>query len=104
MTQKRKLSQPPKDTRSRLEQLEHALFVMAEIVLLHGPVYAPYLDRLEKEIELARKGNPADRAKAIMLAYRARLPQEPPRPLKTETPLLAAPDSHSAPVTPPLET
>lgn len=34
-----------------------------------GDVYVPYIDRLEKELENARKANPAARANAILERY-----------------------------------
>ena len=44
-------------------RLEHALVLAAYIVLRHGATYAPYVDRLEKELEAARRktaeGNPS---------------------------------------------
>jgi hypothetical protein len=49
-----------------LEELEELRLAIAEIILVHGPVYGPYLDRIEKEIEAARsRENVVDRARRI---------------------------------------
>lgn len=53
-------------------RLEHALVLAAYIVLQHGPVYAPYVDRLEKELEAARRNDPTEHAKRILETYTAR--------------------------------
>jgi hypothetical protein len=45
-----------------IEELERALALAAYIVLRHGPIYAPYIDRLERELENAR-------AKRILQTY-----------------------------------
>ena len=52
-----------------VERLERALVLAAQIVLQHGPVYAPYIDRLEMELEKARKTDPTERAKHILERY-----------------------------------
>lgn len=52
-----------------LERLERALAVMAYIVLRHGAVYAPILERLEREVEAARRDDPISRAKHILDRY-----------------------------------
>jgi hypothetical protein len=52
-----------------IEQVERALALAAYIVLRHGPVYAPYIDRLERELEAARRTDPTVRAKRILEAY-----------------------------------
>jgi hypothetical protein len=52
-------------------RLEHALVLAAYIVLRHGPAYAPYVDRLEKELEAARRNNPTEHAKRILETYTA---------------------------------
>jgi hypothetical protein len=51
------------------ERLERALVLAAYIVLQHGMVYAPYIDRLEKELEAARRNDPVERAKRILETY-----------------------------------
>lgn len=43
--------------------------MVAYAITLHGAVYAPILDRIEREIELARKADPVARARAILGAY-----------------------------------
>lgn len=51
----------------RLQYLEHRLAVMAYIVLRHGEVYAPLMERIEAEIEeVRRKGAVRDRAQQIL--------------------------------------
>jgi hypothetical protein len=52
-----------------IEQLERALALAAYIVLRHGPIYAPYIDRLERELQNARKNDPTERAKRILQTY-----------------------------------
>jgi hypothetical protein len=52
-----------------IERLECALALAAYIVLRHGSVYAPYIDRLERELEAARRNDPTERAKRILEAY-----------------------------------
>lgn len=52
-----------------IERLERALALAAYIVLRHGPIYAPYLDRLERELEVARRNDPTERAKRILETY-----------------------------------
>jgi hypothetical protein len=52
-----------------VERLERALVLAAYIVLRHGPVYAPYIDRLERELEVARRNDPTERAKRILATY-----------------------------------
>ena len=58
--------------RSLVERLERALVLVAYIVLRHGPVYAPYIDRLERELEAARQNDPTERAKRILETYAAK--------------------------------
>lgn len=54
-----------------LERLERALAVVAYIVVRHGNVYAPILERLEREVEAARRNDPTVRAQRILEAYTA---------------------------------
>jgi hypothetical protein len=66
--------EPPAESKRRssmVERLEHALMLVAYIVLRHGPVYAPYIDRLERELEAARQNDPTERAKRILETYAA---------------------------------
>lgn len=52
-----------------VEELEEALAVVAYIVLRHGDVYAPIMDRLQREVEEARRRVPSgDRARQILAA------------------------------------
>ncbi len=55
----------------RVDRLERALVVAAYIVVRYGAVYAPYVDRLEAELEAARKGDAAARARRILARYAA---------------------------------
>ena len=52
-----------------IDELQRALALAAHIVLRHGPIYAPYIDRLERELENARKNDPTERAKRILQTY-----------------------------------
>lgn len=38
--------------------------LISEIILEHGEKYAPYLDRLEAELEACRRNDPISRARA----------------------------------------
>ena len=51
-------------TATTVERLER-LVLAARIVLQHGAVYAPYIDRLEMELERAGRNDPAERARCI---------------------------------------
>jgi hypothetical protein len=55
--------------RAVIQRLERAFALDAYIVLRHGLVYAPYIDRLERELEVARRSSPTDRAKRILETY-----------------------------------
>ncbi len=51
--------------------LERALAVVAYIVLRHGEAYAPLLDRLETELEEARRRTShRDRAQRILASFK----------------------------------
>ena len=52
-----------------VERIERALVLAAYIVVRHGPKFAPLVDRLEKELEAARRDDPVERAKRILDAY-----------------------------------
>ena len=52
-----------------IERLERALVLAAYIVVTHGPRFAPYVERLEKELEAARRDDPVARAQRILLGY-----------------------------------
>ncbi len=52
-----------------IERLERALVLVAYIVIRHGAVYAPYIDRLERELKTARQDDPTQRAKRILETY-----------------------------------
>ena len=55
-----------------LEELHYALSVVAYAITRHGAVYAPILDRLERDIEIAGKRDPLVRARAILAAHTER--------------------------------
>lgn len=55
--------------RGLITRLERALALAAQIVLRHGAHYAVYLDRLELELQAARKNDPTERAKRILANY-----------------------------------
>ena len=55
--------------RAVIQRLERALALAAYIVLRHGVVYAAYIDRLERELEVARRSSPIYRAKRILETY-----------------------------------
>lgn len=75
MSQRRRLK--VKDEPITLERLERALTMAAYIVLRHGNKYAPILGRLEKEVENARRNDPATRARRILADYNATVGREP---------------------------
>src|SRR5262249_40489409 len=56
----RKSAGPDRFGRAMIQRLERALALAAYIVLRHGLVYAPYIDRLERELEVARRSSPMD--------------------------------------------
>lgn len=63
---KRQPTAPEVTTSSTIERLERALVLVAYIVVRHGPIYAPYIARLERELETARQNDPTERAKRIL--------------------------------------
>ena len=67
-----------------LEKLEWALVFMAQIVLRHGETYAPILERLEREVEAARRDGATARAKRILEEFRARSAAAEPIRLMSE--------------------
>ncbi|AHB48163.1 hypothetical protein W911_06850 [Hyphomicrobium nitrativorans NL23] len=69
-----------------LEKLEQALAFVAQIVLRHGEVYAPILDRLEREVEAARRNGATARAKRILEEFRAKNALAEPIQLTGEAP------------------
>ena len=60
-----------------VKRLERALRVMAKIVALHGDVYLPLFERLEKELFAARKQE-ALRKRALKLSSMTDNPYESP--------------------------
>lgn len=62
--------QPDTDNAMTTERLRAALVVAAYIVMRHGDLYAPILERLEREYEeIAARERPLDRARRILEAY-----------------------------------
>lgn len=58
------------DDEITIERIQRALVTCAYIVLRHGTVYAPIMDRLEAELEAAKqRGDPRDRARRVLEAY-----------------------------------
>lgn len=55
---------------SSLDDLERALALAAFLVARHGNRFAPILERVEREIEEARRADPAERAQRILERYR----------------------------------
>jgi hypothetical protein len=52
-----------------VERMERALVLAAYVVVRHGPVYAPLLERLERELKIARRNDPTERAKRILRTH-----------------------------------
>jgi hypothetical protein len=60
-------SAAPLTSAQTVERIERSLAVVAYIVVRHGEAYAPLLDRLEEELEAARKvTSHRDRAQRIL--------------------------------------
>jgi hypothetical protein len=54
-----------------IERVERGLAVLAYMMSLDGPVYAPLFEKLEKELEMLRNNeDTAARAKRLLDAYR----------------------------------
>ena len=51
------------------DQVQGALLVFSYLTAAHGPVYAPLVDRLERELEAIRQKDPAQRARRILEGY-----------------------------------
>jgi len=49
-----------------IDDLDYALSVVAYAMTRHGDVYAPILERLEAELDKARREDPMERARAIL--------------------------------------
>ena len=60
------------DDELTVERLERALFTVSQVVAIHGPVYAPIMRRIERELELAREGDPVKRSHFNLEKLRAR--------------------------------
>ncbi|WP_210168364.1 hypothetical protein [Hyphomicrobium sulfonivorans] len=74
MAPKRAMKGPPTINgrpMTEVERLEHGVAQMAYIVLRHGKVYAPLLERLEGALDAARNG-PEARARRILEDYMAK--------------------------------
>ncbi|WP_409562638.1 hypothetical protein [Hyphomicrobium sp. MC8b] len=75
-----------------IARIERALVLAAYIVLRHGDVYAPYINRLEKELAAARADDPAARARRILEDHAKPIAAAPPqRGSGTARPALAPP-------------
>lgn len=65
-----------------IERLERGLALLAYLIELDGPVYAPLFEKLERELEAMRsRENTVARAKRLLESYREenRLSLAPPR-------------------------
>ena len=58
------------DRRPSLEQLERALAINAYLVVRYGERYAHTLERLEREVENARRNGAVARARRILEYYK----------------------------------
>lgn len=58
-------------SRPSLERLERALAINAYLVVRYGERYAHTLERLEREVEEARRNGVIDRARRILEDYKA---------------------------------
>lgn len=59
-------------------QLLADIALVSEIILEHGEKYAPFLDRLEQELERRRRDDPISRARRYLaLSQRDRAGQRP---------------------------
>jgi hypothetical protein len=72
-----------------LEELETALKITAYCLLRVGPVIAPVLERLEREVATARRDDPRERARRILEGCRMReeaiaMPRSPQRLITIE--------------------
>lgn len=67
MAQKRSSTVP--DDPVTPERIERALVAVARLVVKRGPVYAPILERLERELINARRRDPVSHAMRILSAY-----------------------------------
>lgn len=67
-----------------LEALERALVFMAHIVLRHGETYAPILERLEREVEAARRDGATARAKRILEEFQSKAASAEPIRLESK--------------------
>jgi hypothetical protein len=54
---------------SLTDRIERALVFAAYVVVTYGPQYSPIVDRLERELEAARRDDPVTRAQRILDAY-----------------------------------
>lgn len=61
---------------------------MAQIVLRHGETYAPILERLEREVEIARRDGATARARRILQEFQNKAASAEPIRLESEPTLL----------------
>jgi len=52
-----------------IERLERALVLSAYTVARHGTTYAAYIDRLERELKIARRDDAIERSWRILRTY-----------------------------------
>jgi hypothetical protein len=69
-----------------LEELERALAFVAAVVVRYGEAYAPILDRLDREVEAARRNGATARARRILDEFRASAATNEPIRLTVELP------------------
>lgn len=62
-----------------LADLEAALKITAYCLLRIGPALAPILERLEREVERAKRDDPRERARRILDSYSSKLISAPSR-------------------------
>lgn len=74
------LSSVPADDPVTPERIERAMVAVAKFMIKRGPVYAPILERLERELINARRNDPMSHARRILAAYEQDTPQPLPAP------------------------
>lgn len=51
-----------------VKELETYLVLAAELVVRYGPAYAVFVERVERDLEFARRHDPVEKAKRILAA------------------------------------
>jgi hypothetical protein len=68
------------------EWLINAIGVISEVIIEHGEKYAPWLDRLERELaELKRYDDPVSRARRHLARAQAAAPHIPASPAEARS-------------------